>query len=76
MLPSEMALLAHGWPRKTTTETVDEDGNVSSMEEEYYLPGAHAARMLHRVRRAERMLMSYERTGEELAQHAWDLQRW
>jgi hypothetical protein len=31
--------------------------------EEYYLPGAHAARMLHRVRRAERMLLSYERTG-------------
>lgn len=29
----------------------------------YYLPGAHAARMLHRVRRAERMLLSYERTG-------------
>jgi hypothetical protein len=25
--------------------------------------GAHAARMLHRVRRAERMLLSYERTG-------------
>ena len=32
--------------------------------QEYYLPGAHAARMLHRVRRAERMLMSYERTGK------------
>lgn len=31
--------------------------------QEYYLPGAHAARMLHRARRAERMLMSYERTG-------------
>jgi hypothetical protein len=25
--------------------------------------GAHAARMLHRVRRAERMLLSYERCG-------------
>lgn len=31
--------------------------------QEYYLPGAHAARMLHRVRRAERMMLSYERTG-------------
>ena len=35
-----------------------------SIHQEYYLPGAHAARMLHRVRRAERMLMSYERTGK------------
>lgn len=35
-----------------------------SHPQEYYLPGAHAARMLHRARRAERMLMSYERTGE------------
>jgi hypothetical protein len=24
MLPSEMALLAHGWPRKATTQVVDE----------------------------------------------------
>lgn len=27
------------------------------------MPGAHAARMLHRVRRAERALLSYERLG-------------
>ena len=63
-----MALLAHGWPRK-----VRDDGNGENKEESsssgefdsqvYYLPGAHAARMLHRVRRAERMLMSYDRTG-------------
>lgn len=58
MLPSEMALLAHGWPRKGSA-----DGASGSEDEEYYLPGAQSARMLHRVRRAERMLLSYERTG-------------
>ncbi|MEW5311330.1 MAG: hypothetical protein WDW38_003056 [Sanguina aurantia] len=111
MLPSEMALLAHGWPRKSASNPVaaaaaaaaaasraggsssgpspwrlpdrrpsyddssdsDDDGggvgvrkntlSASFDEEVYYLPGAHAARMLHRVRRAERMLMSYELTG-------------
>ncbi|GAX75202.1 hypothetical protein CEUSTIGMA_g2646.t1 [Chlamydomonas eustigma] len=131
MLPSEMALLAHGWPRKVredgvvpagstavpagtrtppsrhnnapaasasrasgvSLESAEQAGSregqalgadassshreavgdslgmeasVSSGEfdlQEYYLPGAHAARMLHRVRKAERMLMSYERTG-------------
>eukprot|EP00775_Hariotina_reticulata_P007193 gene7193-7407_t len=73
MLPSEMALLAHGWPRKlfhqpAPAAAVQEAGTADSrdaqlIEEEYYLPGAHAARMLHRVRRAERMLLSYERCG-------------
>lgn len=70
MLPSEMALMAHGWPRKSTVEgggaggrSTLEDDLSESVEMEYYLPGAHAARMLHRVRRAERMLLSYERTG-------------
>ncbi|GIL90546.1 hypothetical protein Vretifemale_18190 [Volvox reticuliferus] len=99
MLPSEMALLAHGWPRKAykdnqgrlhghadpktnsaaATSSADRasgllghephipvDVSVSSGEfdlEEYYLPGSHAARALHRVRRAERMLLSYDRTG-------------
>ncbi|GLI68508.1 hypothetical protein VaNZ11_012952 [Volvox africanus] len=131
MLPSEMALLAHGWPRKSykdkqgqlhvhadaktntpvassagggaaaampssigsTPATASASGggtamvmssadgtsaslrhephipvdvSVSSGEfdlEEYYLPGSHAARALHRVRRAERMLLSYDRTG-------------
>eukprot|EP00878_Enallax_costatus_P047081 GHUV01057462.1.p1 GENE.GHUV01057462.1~~GHUV01057462.1.p1 ORF type:complete len:525 (+),score=160.82 GHUV01057462.1:163-1737(+) len=74
MLPSEMALLAHGWPRKvqqnglegvgTAVVTRESDGEDAQLvEEEYYLPGAHAARMLHRVRRAERMLLSYERCG-------------
>lgn len=82
MLPSEMALLAHGWPRKvadnpegaaaaaaagglvvsmSSVGSADEEGQL--IEEQYYLPGAHAARMLHRVRRAERMLLSYERCG-------------
>jgi uncharacterized protein with von Willebrand factor type A (vWA) domain len=38
-------------------------GSETEQEEEYFLPGAHAARMLHRVRRAERALLSYERLG-------------
>lgn len=43
---------------------VGDDLLIASYDEDvYYLPGAHAARMLHRVRRAERMLMSYELTG-------------
>jgi hypothetical protein len=73
MLPSEMALLAHGWPRKVSSQpsaaaavqeaAIAEDRDAQLIEEEYYLPGAHAARLLHRVRRAERMLLSYERCG-------------
>jgi len=88
MLPSEMALLAHGWPRRARADSSSDEGDAgrpaqaggsgsppafagagASGDEdgldmmEYYLPGAHAARMLHRVRRAERMLLSYERTG-------------
>lgn len=51
MLPSEAHLLAAGWPRgKGQTEVEPVDGN-------------RAARLLHLVRRAERNLMSYERTG-------------
>jgi uncharacterized protein with von Willebrand factor type A (vWA) domain len=117
MLPSEMALLAHGWPRKrqvggfvvaeeeeedeeggarapvaddaawirareakqrardhqrkqrtpsaldTQSSSTTSSGTETEQEEEYFLPGAHAARMLHRVRRAERALLSYERLG-------------
>ncbi|KAF8063042.1 viaA [Scenedesmus sp. PABB004] len=92
MLPSEMALLAHGWPRKGVPrpgsagdagggggvatqqqeqqqqqqeqqQQQQEQQGAQLDEAEYYLPGAHAARMLHRVRRAERMLLSYERCG-------------
>lgn len=50
MLPSEMALLAHGWPRKTQQDAAtaavaavaarDIGGDDAQMvEEEYYLPG-------------------------------------
>lgn len=50
MLPSEMALLAHGWPRKvqqngtkpgtTAVTTRDIEGDDAQIvEEEYYLPG-------------------------------------
>lgn len=54
MLPSEAHLLAAGWPRgKGQTEVEPVDGN-------------RAARLLHLVRRAERNLMSYERTGAVL----------
>jgi uncharacterized protein with von Willebrand factor type A (vWA) domain len=96
MLPSEIMLMAHGWPRKASGATAAAAGAGSSSsgsgsgtegdgsggaragpkdptsisvelesldEAEYYLPGARAARMLHRARRAERMLLSYERTG-------------
>ncbi|KAG1654685.1 hypothetical protein FOA52_008546 [Chlamydomonas sp. UWO 241] len=79
MLPAEMALLAHGWPRKVREDGTipagavmvrardsDSDSSTDSgddFQQEYYLPGARAARMLHRVRRAERNLMSYERCG-------------
>lgn len=51
MLPSEMALLAHGWPRKAQQDAAaaavnavaardigGEDAQI--VEEEYYLPGA------------------------------------
>ena len=55
MLPFETHLLAAGWPKWKT----DEDGNHVEVE------GSRAAKMLHRVRRAERNLMSYERTGEQ-----------
>ena len=48
MLPSEMVLMAHGWPRKTSNNSSNGNGNGSSsrgsssgdlIEEEYYLPG-------------------------------------
>mmetsp|Transcript_2638 Transcript_2638/g.4491 ORF Transcript_2638/g.4491 Transcript_2638/m.4491 type:complete len:677 (+) Transcript_2638:36-2066(+) len=42
---------------------IGEDSESLAEYEEYYMPGAHAARMLHRVRRAERALVSYDRTG-------------
>ena len=56
MLPFEAHLLAAGWPKND----VDEDGNEVLRE------GSRPARLLHMVRRAERNLMSYERTGTSL----------
>lgn len=56
MLPFEAHLLAAGWPKNG----VDEDGNEVVKE------GSRPARLLHMVRRAERNLMSYERTGMQL----------
>ncbi|DBA84260.1 TPA: hypothetical protein ACH3X2_006318 [Trebouxia sp. C0005] len=53
MLPFEAHLIAAGWPRNDT----DADGNEVVRE------GSRPARLLHLVRRAERNLMSYERTG-------------
>lgn len=54
MLPSEAHLLAAGWPKNRT----DDQGNQIVVE------GSRSARLLHMVRRAERNLMSYERTGK------------
>ena len=53
MLPFEAHLMAAGWPKNGT----DEEGNEVVRE------GSRPARLLHMVRRAERNLMSYERTG-------------
>ena len=53
MLPFEAHLMAAGWPKNDT----DADGNEVVRE------GSRPARLLHMVRRAERNLMSYERTG-------------
>lgn len=53
MLPFEAHLMAAGWPKNG----VDQEGNEVVKE------GSRPARLLHMVRRAERNLMSYERTG-------------
>eukprot|EP00884_Botryococcus_braunii_P021264 jgi/Botrbrau1/7821/Bobra.9_2s0002.1 len=53
MLPSEAHLVAVGWPRNRGQ--IGPDGKV--------ITGSAAARRLHMVRRAERGLQSYERTG-------------
>lgn len=53
MLPFEAHLMAAGWPKND----IDQDGNEVVKE------GSRPARLLHMVRRAERNLMSYERTG-------------
>ncbi|CAD7700910.1 unnamed protein product [Ostreobium quekettii] len=51
MLPAEAALMAAGWPKR-------EGGDGAEARE-----GSRAARLLHLARRAERSLLSYERTG-------------
>ena len=56
MLPFEAHLMAAGWPKNG----VDQEGNEVVKE------GSRPARLLHMVRRAERNLMSYERTGKLL----------
>ena len=60
MLPFEAHLLAAGWPKNG----VDEDGSEVVKE------GSRPARLLHMVRRAERNLMSYERTGMQATNSA------
>jgi hypothetical protein len=49
MLPAEAALIAAGWPKARL------DGDPTA--------GSRPARMLHMARRAERNLLSYERSG-------------
>lgn len=71
MMPSEMALLAHGYPRYASAGDIADDSassSGSSMDQERVLvrQGSKAARRLHLVRRAERALLSYERTGASI----------
>ncbi|PSC69825.1 von Willebrand type A [Micractinium conductrix] len=71
MLPFEAHLLAAGWPRYVDAEPSGEEGEDgssgggggSSGERVVTKEGSRGARMLFQARRAERMLMSYERTG-------------
>jgi len=65
MLPAEQSLIAKGWPRTDSLNTVD-FAEASTDESDWSManrPGSRAARMLHMARRAERNLLSYERTG-------------
>lgn len=61
MLPGEAHLLAAGWPRKSAVSGADSDGDDDN--EAVLEGGSRACRLLFMARRAERMLMSYERTG-------------
>ncbi|KAI7839236.1 hypothetical protein COHA_006934 [Chlorella ohadii] len=72
MLPFEAHLLAAGWPRwedapassSGQEEEEEQDGDSGSSGERVLArEGSRAARMLFMARRAERQLMSYERTG-------------
>jgi len=65
MLPAEASLVAKGWPRMGSMASAD-FAQASTHEDEWSLadrPGSRAARLLHLARRAERNLLSYERTG-------------
>jgi len=61
MLPVEMSLIAKGWPRVNSLSTMDLAD--SSTDEELATLGSRGARLLHMARRAERNLLSYERSG-------------
>ncbi|KAL4527328.1 hypothetical protein Ndes2526B_g08972 [Nannochloris sp. 'desiccata'] len=75
MLPMEAHLLAAGWPRRNKNIRNSNNGNgerelssVNAEDEDSGLPGkedegSRACRLLFMARRAERQLMSYERTG-------------
>ena len=58
MLPAEAHLLAAGWPRQR-----DAEGQCRSPQSDEDAEGSRACRLLFMARRAERQLMSYERTG-------------
>jgi len=64
MLPSEAALMAAGWPKGAgphgSVDEGDEGARPSSREPARSNRGA---RLLHLARRAERTLLSYERSG-------------
>jgi uncharacterized protein with von Willebrand factor type A (vWA) domain len=71
MLPMEAHLLAAGWPRRRRNNSnnnrnneygnreVEEENELTGKEDD----GSRACRLLFMARRAERQLMSYERTG-------------
>jgi uncharacterized protein with von Willebrand factor type A (vWA) domain len=67
MLPTEAHLLAAGWPRRGGTEAAERLGATLNAEKsekrEGEGEGSRACRLLFMARRAERQLMSYERTG-------------
>lgn len=61
MLPMEAHLLAAGWPRRRGQPGVEFRSTLSTDKED--VDGSRACRLLFMARRAERQLMSYERTG-------------
>ena len=73
MLPMEAHLLAAGWPRRVKNGSGRSNGGsfggqggetlLRLEEEDQEIEGSRACRLLFMARRAERQLMSYERTG-------------